>query len=106
MNDNCFLIQDTMKEKDELSKVNLEYTLPYHEFGIKVDDIQCQDIAKQVKKFYFGFSDLSVDTLPVYLMVTEFGLFIFFRIISFVLHTIIQIKIVDLKCDSTIFYSH
>lgn len=61
-----------MRDPNELTKVKFEYLLPFHEYGIDVDDKQCQEIAKNVKKFYFGFLDLNVETISVYLMVIEF----------------------------------
>lgn len=52
-----------------MSKVRLEYALPIDELDIEVDSSQAQEMGKQLKKFYFGFSALSIETVMVYLMV-------------------------------------
>lgn len=61
-----------MKKPTLLSKLKLEYALPFDELGIDVDSQQCRDMGKQLKKFYFGYSALSVETIFVYLMVICF----------------------------------
>lgn len=58
-----------MKKPSILSKLKLEYALPFHELGIDVDSDQGREMGKQLRKFYFGFSSLSVETIFVYLMV-------------------------------------
>lgn len=52
-----------------MSKVRLEYALPIDELNIDVESSQAQEMGKQLKKFYFGFSALSIETVMVYLMV-------------------------------------
>lgn len=59
----------TMKKPSTLAKINLAYTLPLHELGIDVGDDVGYEMGKQLKKFYFGFSTVSVETIFVYLMV-------------------------------------
>lgn len=59
----------TMKKPSLISKLKLEYALPFTDLGIDVDSQQCRDMGKQLKKFYFGYSALSVETIFVYLMV-------------------------------------
>lgn len=60
-----------MRDPGAIARVNLAYTLPFHECGIDVRDPQCREIAKNLEKFYFGFSGLSEKTILVYLMVSE-----------------------------------
>lgn len=52
-----------------MSKIRLEYALPIQELGIDVNSMQVNELGKQLKKFYFGFSALSLETVLVYLMV-------------------------------------
>lgn len=52
-----------------MSKIRLEYALPTHELGLDVESAQCREMGEQLKKFYFGFSALSIETVFVYLMV-------------------------------------
>lgn len=52
-----------------MSKIRLENALPIHELGIDVESTQAHEMGKQLKKFYFGFSALSIETVLVYLMV-------------------------------------
>lgn len=58
-----------MRDPGAIARVNLAYTLPFHECGIDVSDPQCREIAEKMEKFYFGFSGLSDKTVLVYLMV-------------------------------------
>lgn len=58
-----------MKKPSTLSKINLAYTLPLHDLGVDVESEQGHEMGKQLKKFYFGYSALSVETIFVYLMV-------------------------------------
>lgn len=58
-----------MKKPALLPKLKLEYTLPLKELGIDFDSQQSRDMGKQLKKFYFGYSTLSAETIFVYLMV-------------------------------------
>lgn len=52
-----------------MSKLKLENALPIHELGLDVDNTQCREMGKELKKFYFGFSAVSTETVLVYLMV-------------------------------------
>lgn len=52
-----------------MSKLKLEYALPFHELEVDFDSDQAREMGKQLKKFYFGYSSLSVETIFVYLMV-------------------------------------
>lgn len=58
-----------MKDPKALPKLKFEYVLPFQEVGIDAEDIQCREIARELKQFYFGFSTLSVETILTYLMV-------------------------------------
>lgn len=58
-----------MERPHLIPQIKLEYALPYHEFNVQPDSVQCQEMAKRLKKFYFGYSSLSIETLMVYLMV-------------------------------------
>lgn len=58
-----------MKKPSLLSKLKLHYVLPFHELGVDFDCEEAQELGKQLKKFYFGYSDISVETILVYLMV-------------------------------------
>lgn len=52
-----------------MSKIRLENALPITELGIDVESSHALEMGEQLKKFYFGFSALSMETLLVYLMV-------------------------------------
>lgn len=58
-----------MKKPSILSKLKLEYALPFHETGLDPDGEQNHEMGVDLKKFYFGYSALTVDTILVYLMV-------------------------------------
>lgn len=59
-----------MQELKKSSDVKLEYTLAFLDSGVDVEVIpQYQEIAEHLKKFYFGYSKLSVETILIYLMV-------------------------------------
>lgn len=58
-----------MKKPSSLSKIKLEYCLPFQEFGIEPDTEKNREMGKQLKKFYFGYSPFNADTISVYLMV-------------------------------------
>lgn len=58
-----------MKKPSLMSKLKLEYALPFHELEVDFDSDQAREMGKQLKKFYFGYSSLSVETIFVYLMV-------------------------------------
>lgn len=62
----------TMKKPSILSKINLGYLLPIFELGLDVDSEQCHQMAEELRKFYFGFSTVSAETVMVYLMVRHF----------------------------------
>lgn len=64
-----------MKKPSILSKLKLENLLPFHELGMDVDSDQCRELGKKLKKFYFGFSAVSPETIFVYLMVNFNGFF-------------------------------
>lgn len=59
----------TMKKPSILKKLKLEYALPFHETGLDPDSEQIRQMGIDLKKFYFGYSTLSVETIFVYLMV-------------------------------------
>lgn len=65
-----------MKKPSILSKLKLENLLPFHELGMDVDSDQCRELGKKLKKFYFGFSAVSPETIFVYLMVNFNGFFL------------------------------
>lgn len=65
-------ISVTLKKPSLMSKLKLEYALPFHELDLDVDSEQGREMGKQLKKFYFGYSSLSVETIFVYLMVFFF----------------------------------
>lgn len=58
-----------MKKPSILTKLKLEYALPFHETGVDPDSEQNREMGVDLKKFYFGYSSLSVETIFVYLMV-------------------------------------
>lgn len=58
-----------MKKPSILTKLKLEYALPFHETGLDPDSEQNREMGIDLKKFYFGYSSLSVETIFVYLMV-------------------------------------
>lgn len=58
-----------MKKPSTLAKINLAYALPFHDLGVNVESEQGHEMGKQLRKFYFGYSTLSVETIFVYLMV-------------------------------------
>lgn len=58
-----------MKKPSTLKKINLANAVPFYEFGLTPDDEKCQALGRQIKKFYFGFSPISGDTIWTYLMV-------------------------------------
>lgn len=60
-----------MKDPKALPTLKLEHVLPIHEFGVSIDESRCQEVAKQLKQFYFGFSKLSAETIFTYLMVFQ-----------------------------------
>lgn len=69
-NDNCLIVHsDVKKEAKSLPDVKLEYTLPVNDFGSCDMDTQYREIGQQMKRFYFGFSKLDVETILIYLMV-------------------------------------
>lgn len=59
----------TMRKPSILSKIKLEYLLPLYELGLDVDSEQCRIMGEELKKFYFGYSAVSAETVLVYLMV-------------------------------------
>lgn len=63
------IITVTMKKPSILTKLKLEYALPFHETGLDPDSEQNREMGIDLKKFYFGYSSLSVETIFVYLMV-------------------------------------
>ncbi|XP_055320705.1 esterase B1-like [Sitodiplosis mosellana] len=65
----------TMKKPSLLQKLKLEYTLPFHELDVDFDSDQAREMGKQLKKFYFGYSAISVETIFVYLMILNDKLF-------------------------------
>lgn len=58
-----------MKKPSILGKLKLHYVLPLFECGVEHDCEQAQELGKQLRKFYFGYSELNVETIGVYLMV-------------------------------------
>lgn len=58
-----------MKDPKALPTLKLEYILPFQEFEVNVEDTRCQEVAKQLKQFYFGYSKLNAETIFTYLMV-------------------------------------
>lgn len=58
-----------MKKPSILTKLKLEYALPFHETGLDPDSEQNREMGIDLKKFYFGYSSISVQTIFVYLMV-------------------------------------
>lgn len=58
-----------MKKPSTLKKINLANAVPFQELGLNADSEQCQQLGDSIKKFYFGFSSLSADTIWTYLMV-------------------------------------
>lgn len=60
-----------MQELKKSSDIKLENTLAFLDGGIDIEAIpEYQEMAKQMKKFYFGYSELNVETILTYLMVT------------------------------------
>lgn len=60
-----------MKKPSTLKKVNLANAVPFQEFGLNAESEICQELGESIKKFYFGFSSLSADTIWTYLMVCQ-----------------------------------
>lgn len=60
-----------MKKPSTLKKVNLANAVPFQELGLNTDSEKCQELGQSIKKFYFGFSSLSADTIWTYLMVGQ-----------------------------------
>lgn len=58
-----------MKKPSTLKKINLANAVPFQEFGLDPDGKKCQELGQSMKKFYFGFSSISADTIWTYLMV-------------------------------------
>lgn len=54
-----------------MSKLKLEYLLPIFELNLDVESEQCREMAIELKKFYFGYSSVSPETVLVYLMVSR-----------------------------------
>lgn len=59
----------TTRRPSLLPKIRLEYALPLDELDLDVDSPQVQEMGDELKKFYFGFSALNMETVLVYLMV-------------------------------------
>lgn len=70
-----------MKKPSLLSKLKIEYLLPFQELGFDLESEQTREIGKKLKKFYFGFSAISPETVFVYLMVKD--IFDFFFVIFY-----------------------
>lgn len=54
-----------------MSKIRLANALPIDELDIDVESTQAHEMGEQLQKFYFGFSELSIETVLVYLMVIQ-----------------------------------
>lgn len=59
----------TMRKPSILPKIKLEYLLPVYELGLDVESERCREMGEELKKFYFGYSAVSAETILVYLMV-------------------------------------
>lgn len=73
-----YWILDLLESPYKVSDIKLETTIPHQEFNIDIDSEQCRAMAKQLKKFYFGYSSLTLETILVYCKVIEVQLFISF----------------------------
>lgn len=61
-----------MKKPNDLNKTNLANTLPFYEFGLDPDNEECQELGEALRKFYFGYTPISKETIWTYLMVCDF----------------------------------
>lgn len=61
----------TTRRPSLMSKIRLANALPIDELDIDVESTQAHEMGEQLKKFYFGFSELSIETVLVYLMVIQ-----------------------------------
>lgn len=60
-----------MKKPNILAKLKMEYLLPIFELDLDSESEQCRAMGRELKKFYFGYSAISVETIFVYLMVNQ-----------------------------------
>lgn len=58
-----------MRKPSTLKKIDMANAVPFHEFGLSPDSERCQTLGDSLKKFYFGYSPISGDTIWTYLMV-------------------------------------
>lgn len=58
-----------MRKPNHLLKAKFEDLVPFHELGLDVESEKAIEIGQQLKDFYFGFTDLTPETVLVYLMV-------------------------------------
>lgn len=60
-----------VRKPDILKKLNFKYIMPHEELGIDLDSDKCEEFGESVRKFYFGYSKLSMQTILVYMMVSQ-----------------------------------
>lgn len=69
LNNYLFAFAVTMRKPSTLAKIRLEYLLPIFELNLDAESDKCREMANELKKFYFGYSSVSPETILVYLMV-------------------------------------
>lgn len=65
------LVAVIMKEAKTLNSIDLANAVPFQEFGFDPRCDCCQKLGQSMKRFYFGFSPISGNTIGTYLMVSS-----------------------------------